>query len=64
MASKKFDKQMPSINPEDIVQIGPHSFLVPYRTTPDTSYLVDMGMRHCGGSVTMTEIFKGYCSSI
>ena len=43
----KYVKQMPSIKPEDIVQIGPLNFLVPSETNPDTSYLVDMEMRLC-----------------
>ena len=43
----KYVRKMPNINPETIVQIGTHSFLVPSETTSDTSYLVDIEMRHC-----------------
>ena len=43
----KYVKQLPNINPDEIVQIGPHSFLVPSESVPDTSYLVDLVMRSC-----------------
>ena len=45
--NSKYVKQLPDINPDTIVQVGPLSFLVPSETNPDTSYLVDMEMRHC-----------------
>ena len=37
----------PNIDPDKIVQIGPHSYLVPSETSEDTSYVVDMVTRSC-----------------
>ena len=43
----KYVRKLPNINPEEIVQLGPHSFLVPSESVSETSYLVDMEMRSC-----------------
>ena len=43
----KYIMKTPNIDPEKIVEIGPHSFLVPSETHSDVSYLMDLGLRMC-----------------
>ena len=39
--------KLPNIDPDKIVQIGPHTYLVLSETSPDTSYVVDFETRRC-----------------
>ena len=43
----KYVLKKSNIDPDQIVQIGPHSYLVPSESHSDVSYLVDMKVRHC-----------------
>lgn len=43
----KYVVKKPNIDPAQIVQIGPNSYLVPSESDSDVSYLVAMEVRHC-----------------
>ena len=43
----KYITNLPNIEPNDIVHVAGHTYLVPSESDPDTSYLVDMAMRLC-----------------
>ena len=45
--SKYVVSKQPNIDPDQIEQVGPNTFLVPSETQPGVRYLVDMDIRHC-----------------